>query len=180
MKRICYMLIGVPGCGKSTISEELIKDMPQLQIASSDLIIDQYAKKKGKTYSQVHRDYVEEAQKIMTRQVQDMMKKGESFIWDQTNVFASARKKKMTTLTQNKYSVIAITIELTPEELEKRLKKRVDNGGKFISPKIVADMLLNYTRPTYDEGYQEVYVIQDDGHAHLIEKDPSLNSKPKT
>lgn len=179
MKRICYMLIGVPGCGKSTVAEGLMNDMPSLKIASSDLIIDEYAKKKGKTYSEVHRDYVEEAQKIMTRQVQDMMKKGESFIWDQTNVFASARKKKMTTLTQNKYSVIAITIELTPEELEKRLKTRVDNGGKFISPKIVADMLVNYSRPSYSEGYQEVYVIQNDGHAHLLEKELSLENKPK-
>lgn len=164
------MLIGVPGSGKSTVANSLIADMPNLEIASTDLLIDEYAAKKGKTYSQVHREYVDQATKAMNMQIQSMMKKGESFIWDQTNVFASARKKKLTTLLQNKYTVIAITIELSQEQLQKRLTERVANGGKFVGDKIIADLLLNYSRPTYSEGFDEIYVIQDDGNSVLLEK----------
>ena len=170
MKRLCYMLIGVPGAGKSTVADSLRAENSQLKIASTDLLIDQYAAKKGKTYSQVHREYVDQATKAMNMQIQAMMKKGESFIWDQTNVFASARKKKLSTLLQNKYSVVAITIELSPDELQKRLTERVASGGKFVGEKIIADLLLNYSRPTYSEGFEEIYVIKNDGVSVLINK----------
>lgn len=170
MKRLCYMLIGVPGSGKSTVAQSLLDENSQLKIASTDLLIEQYAAKKGKTYSQVHREYVDQATKGMNLQIQSMMKKGESFIWDQTNVFASARKKKLTTLLQNKYTVIAITIELSPNELQKRLTERVANGSKFVGDKIIADLLLNYSRPTYSEGFEEIYVIEDDGNSVLVAK----------
>ena len=45
----CYMLVAVPGSGKSTLVEALQKDMPQLGVVSSDVHIERYAKEKNKT-----------------------------------------------------------------------------------------------------------------------------------
>ena len=40
-------------------------------------------------------------------------------------------------LSQNKYTVIAIVTELSVEELNRRLDKRVSEGGKRINIKII-------------------------------------------
>jgi predicted ABC-type ATPase len=157
------MMVGVPGSGKSTAIKALLKEMPHLKSVSTDEYLEKIAKEKGKSYNEVHGDHIEAATKSMNAQIQSFIKNKQDFIWDQTNVVQSARLKKMKNLTSNGYDVTAITFELSPEELQKRLKKRVDDGGKHISAKIVENMLKDYTRPDYSEGFDSIILIGDNG-----------------
>lgn len=165
----CYMLIAVPGSGKSTMVKSLQEDMPELEVASSDEHIVRYAAEKGRTYDEVHREYVEQAQKDMSRQIQAFIRNKKAFIWDQTNVVASARRKKIKMLHSNKYKVSAICIELSDEELQKRLiGRQALEPGKIMPERIMQMMKSGYERPSYDEGFEEIYLINDRNDYNLL------------
>lgn len=163
----CYMMVGVPASGKSTAIQALLKDMPHLQVVSTDDYIDQVAAKNGKTYSEVYQDSIDDASKWLKAQVQKLIKEKTDFIWDQTNVVKTARIKKMTNLAANGFDTIAIVFEVPLEELHVRLDKRAKETGKFISRKIVENMLNEYTRPGYDEGFKSIILNQNGKYVEL-------------
>jgi predicted kinase len=163
------MMVGVPGSGKSTAIKALLKDMPHLQVVSTDDYIDKIAEKKGKTYSEVYSDSIDDATKWLKSQVQKFIKEKTDFIWDQTNVVKTARLKRMANLSSNGFDVIAIVFEVPLEELHQRLDKRAKETGKFISRKLLETMLNDYTRPGYDEGFKSI-IINQNGRYVEVEK----------
>lgn len=163
----CYMMVGVPGSGKSTAIQALLKDMPHLQVVSTDDYIDRVAEKKGQTYSEVYQDTIDDATKWLKAQVQKHIKDKVDFIWDQTNVVKTARLKKMANLASNRFEVIAIVFEVPVEELHQRLDKRAKDTGKFISRKLLENMLNDYTRPGYDEGFKSIIINQNGKYVEL-------------
>jgi len=165
------MLIGIPGSGKSTSVKQLQEEFPSFKVASSDEYIDKIAKQKGKTYDEVHFEAIDDATKFLKYQVNSFLKNKENFIWDQTNIVKSSRIKKLKNLISNNYSVIAIVIELSPEELQTRLNKRTQEGGKTLSAKIIQCMIESYEKPTYDEGFDSILLIGDNGAAMEIPKE---------
>ena len=164
------MLVGLPGSGKSTVSEQLLKDMPELEIVSTDVYVEEYATKHGVSFNEAVRVLDNKPKAQMNNRIQQLIKEEKSFIWDQTNVFASAREKKLHALLGKKYEVVALVTELSAEELARRLEKRVKEGGKAIGWKIINDMKKNYTRPSYSEGFTQIYLIEDDAVARLLSK----------
>jgi len=171
----CYMMVGVPGSGKSTAIQALLKDMPHLQVVSTDDYIDRVAAKSGKTYTEVYADSIDDATKWLKAQVQKLIKDKVDFVWDQTNVVKSARLKRMTNLLSNKFEVIAIVFEVPVEELHQRLDKRAKETGKFISRKLLENMLNDYTRPGYDEGFKSIIMNQNGRYVELEKHQPSLS-----
>ena len=147
-----YMLIGVPGSGKSTWTADQVwaKDC---SIVSSDRFIDEHAAKMGKTYNEVFDEYVKIATKLMENQVLIAQANNMDIIWDQTNMSAKSRAKKLAMLPN--YEKIAVVFK-TPEkeELDRRLANR---PGKFISEKIVNSMISSYNEPTEEEGFKEIW-----------------------
>jgi predicted kinase len=165
------MMIGVPGSGKSTAIKELMSSIPGLKTVSSDEYIETVAKEKGKTYDEVHMSSVDDAIKWMKSQIQSFIKSKQDFVWDQTNVVKSARIKKLRTLSSQGYNVTAITFELPIEELHKRLDKRTSEGGKSISHKIINNMIDSYERPSYDEGFTTILIIDESGNPTELPQD---------
>lgn len=147
-----YMLIGVPGSGKSTwiSNQDWTKDIP---IVSSDRFIDEHAAKEGKTYNDVFADYVKIATKLMDNQVEICKANNTDIIWDQTNTSAKSRKSKLAKL--ENYEKIAVVFA-TPakEELDKRLAQRV---GKHIPSHVMESMIANLEMPTEEEGFKEIW-----------------------
>lgn len=170
MPKVCYMMVGLPGSGKSTASEQLLKEIENLTALSTDEYIEKYAQEVGKTYNDVYREVGDKAQKWMNQQIKELIKSKEAFIWDQTNVYATARIKKINMLKQNGYEVTAIVVEISDEELNKRIKKRSAEGGKKIPYSVLGEMKKNYTRPEYSEGFKEIYIIGDNNIPMLISK----------
>lgn len=172
----CFMLIGIPGSGKSTLTQKLLAEQP-LEIVSSDAFIDKKAQEEHITYEQSFEKYNQMAPKWMKQQLAKILQKKQSFIWDQTNVIQSARKKKLNVLKSHGYSTFAYYFDLSEEEIWKRIKKRELEGGKIISKRLFYTMKKDYTFPQYDEGFEKIYKINDMGEILWIEPNTSLNIK---
>jgi len=148
----CYQLIGVPGSGKST----WIKNQDWalgLTIVSTDAFVEDYARKEGKTYNEVFKDYMPEAVKLMAEQVVFARKHGHTILWDQTSTTIASRKKKFNMLPG--YEHIAVVFR-TPnrDELDVRLSGR---PGKDIPKEVVDSMIAGWEEPSLEEGFKEIW-----------------------
>jgi len=150
----CYQLIGVPGSGKSTwvSNQEWAKDIP---VVSTDHFVETYAKEQGKTYSEVFKDYMPTAVKLMANQALICQANNLDVIWDQTSTTTISRLRKFNTLP--KYEHIAIVFK-TPEseELKRRLASR---PGKEIPDDVVQSMIDNFEMPSEEEGFKEIWYV---------------------
>lgn len=150
----CYVLVGIPGSGKSTwvSNQKLIKDFVYV---STDHYIEDYAKLQGKTYSEVFNEYIKTASSKMQNDVISARQKKKNIIWDQTSVSMSSRKKKFNMLPN--YRMIAVVFETPkPEELAKRLASR---PGKHIPEFVIQSMIDNLVIPTEFEGFEKVIFV---------------------
>lgn len=147
-----YILVGVPGSGKSTwaASQEWIKDCAYI---STDTIVEAYATNQGKTYSEVFEDFMPTAVSLMSDQVLLAKAQKKDIIWDQTSTTVASRKKKFRMLPD--YYHIAVVFK-TPyqEELTRRLNSR---PGKIIPKEVVENMINNFEMPNENEGYNEIW-----------------------
>lgn len=147
-----YMLVGVPGSGKSTwVSNQ--NWTGDCTVVSSDRFIDDEAARLGKTYNDIFNDYVKIATKLMENHVAVAQANNLNIIWDQTNVSAKSRAKKLAMLPN--YEKIAVVFK-TPDEAEltRRLASR---PGKSIPDIAMRSMIDNFEMPTEDEGFKEIW-----------------------
>ncbi len=151
-----YMLIGLPGSGKSTWTANQMFDWSKTVVASTDGYLEKHAKDSGTTYDDAYKVAYKDATKHMTATIADAIEKGYNIVWDQTNVFKGARKKKLKSIPDN-YKKVAVYFPAPDEkELSRRLSSR---PGKTISPHIYQDMLKNLEEPSSDEGFDEIIIV---------------------
>ena len=147
-----YMLVGVPGSGKST----WIKNQDWalgLTVVSTDVFVEDYARKKGKTYSEVFDEYMPTAVNLMAEQVVFARKHGHTIIWDQTSTTIVSRAKKFRMLPE--YYVIGVVFRIPePQELQSRLANRPE---KVIPSEVLDNMIANWEEPTLEEGFNEIW-----------------------
>jgi predicted kinase len=147
-----YVLVGVPGAGKSTwIADQLwAKDCVYI---SSDQLVEEEAYRRGKTYNDVFKDYINTAIAEMLDKAMAARDAGKDIIWDQTSVSVKSRRKKFSVLPD--YEHIAIVFD-TPNEDE--LRRRLSNRpGKTIPWEVVSSMIKNFEMPTEEEGFKEIW-----------------------
>ncbi len=147
-----YVLVGVPGSGKSTWvkNQEWANDCV---IVSTDEFVEDYAKEVGSTYNEVFDDYMPTAVKLMAEKVVRAREAGKDIIWDQTSTTVKTRARKFNMLPD--YYAIAVVFK-TPEaeELAKRLASR---PGKNIPDHVMRSMTKYFEMPTEDEGFKEIW-----------------------
>lgn len=148
-----YILIGVPGSGKSTWINTAPVDWNNTVIASTDNYVEQEAKRQGKTYTEVFNDVMPDAVKYMVQTVVDAVRNNQDIIWDQTSTTRHTRAKKLRMLPSN-YETIAIVFP-TPDkkELSKRLGSR---PGKTIPDEVISNMISKWEEPSEDEGFDKI------------------------
>ena len=151
-----YMLVGVPGAGKSTWIANQKFDPENTLILSTDKFIDAEAAIQGKTYSQVFSFSVKRATSIMNADLKMGIMDRMNLVWDQTNTSAKARASKLASIPDN-YRKVAVFFP-TPEEaeLERRLASR---AGKTIPPHVMRSMASNLEMPTKAEGFDEIITV---------------------
>ena len=155
--RSFYMMIGVPGSGKSTWIQQFLDSHPEeFVIISSDDLIEEYAQSQNKTYDQVFKEYVGIAEKQMYENAKIAFDKNINVIWDQTNLNPRARSKKLR-LVPNRYHMTAVVFS-TPgvQEHQRRLDSRT---GKTIPQFIIENMIQTMVPPNYEEGFAEIVYI---------------------
>jgi predicted kinase len=147
-----YILIGVPGSGKTTWVEQQ-SWAKKCAYISTDKHVKEYAKSQGKTYSEVFDEYMPEAINLMSAEVVKARKAGKDIIWDQTSTTVKSRARKFKMLPD--YYAIAVVFK-TPdrEELNIRLKSRPD---KIIPQRVIIQMIEDWQNPTTEEGFKEIW-----------------------
>ena len=149
-----YILVGVPGSGKST----WVSNQPWAEkcaYISTDSHVESYARSMGKTYSEVFQEYMPTAVSFMAAEVIAARGRGQDVVWDQTSTSIASRKKKFNMLPD--YYHIAVVFR-TPNivELSRRLKSR---PGKEIPMSVVNAMINTLEAPTEEEGYKEIWYV---------------------
>ena len=93
----CVMLCGVPTSGKSTCVDKLLAMdyWKNSVVLSTDYFIEFCAKKQDKTYNEVFDEYIKEATQMMEMNIKYAIENGKDIIWDQTNLTAGSRRKKL-------------------------------------------------------------------------------------
>ena len=150
----CYQLVGVPGAGKSTWIKDQIW-MLGLNIVSTDAWIEDFAKRMGKTYSEVFTEYMPTAVNLMADHVIKCRENNHDIIWDQTSTTIASRAKKFRMLPD--YDHIAVVFS-TPNlnVLKERLAGR---PGKEVPWEVVQGMIDNFEMPSEEEGYKEIWRV---------------------
>jgi predicted kinase len=157
-----YMLIGVPGSGKSTWAEPLMLRKEALLI-SSDAYIEKMAEAMGTKYGDIFKSTIGEATKWMEDQLNTAIKGANQIIWDQTNLTTKSRRQKLNRLMDAGYEVTAVAFECPAPELKRRREERAAKTGKDIPPSIIESMTAQYVRPTRLEGFREVIIVTPEG-----------------
>ena len=149
-----YVLVGVPGSGKSTwVKSQLWTN--DCVIVSTDHFVENHARDTGKTYSDVFQEYMPTAVELMASQVVNAREQKKDIIWDQTSTTIATRAKKFRMLSG--YYKIAVVFKTPPTtELQRRLASR---PGKNIPWEVVSNMAqqLEAEPPTKEEGFDEIW-----------------------
>lgn len=156
-KPTVYMLIGVPGAGKSTWINS--HDWTDTVVISSDNIIDQRAEAQGKTYSEIFQNEIKSATAEMEKNLKAAIAQNKNIIWDQTNLTPKARKGKLDKIPEHYKKVAVYFATPNQDELFNRLTKRATDTGKHIPRNIVIGMMSQLTKPSHDEGFDEIVSV---------------------
>jgi predicted kinase len=149
-----YVLVGVPGSGKSTWyrDQEWLQDATYI---STDKHVDTHAKLLNKTYSEVFTDFMSSAVQMMTAEVELAREAGRDIVWDQTSTTLASRSRKFNMLPD--YYAIAVVFRTPPrDELDVRLSSR---PGKHIPKLVIDNMIEGWEEPTLEEGFKEIWYV---------------------
>lgn len=155
-----WMLVGMPGSGKSTwVQAQTTENEDDLYVASTDMILESIAIFSGKTYNEVFKDHIKTAEKQMYEGVMRAVNNNHYIIWDQTNLTRKSRAKKLIMIPDH-YEKIAVVFP-TPESDE--WKRRLDSRpGKTIPHHVLETMSGTFEEPASDEGFSTIITVTDD------------------
>ena len=149
-----YLLVGIPGSGKSTWVKEY-QFQSDVAHVSSDYFIEEYADLHSTTYSSVFAEYAPIANKLMFDEALEAVRQGLDIVWDQTNTTISTRRKKIAMCTG--YKKIAVVFKTPkPKDLINRLGSR---PGKVIPDSVIKQMIESYQEPTKSEGFDDIWFV---------------------
>lgn len=150
-----YVLVGLPGAGKSTwVAKHLSISATPTHVASTDDVLERIALENGITYSQAHANFFKDAEREYKQGIISAAQRNDDIIIDRTNVFASARGKVFSMIestTRAVYVRQAIVFSVPDEILKERLIEREARTGKRVGWEIVEKMRESYVEPSKEE-----------------------------
>lgn len=155
-----YMLVGLPGSGKSTY-----RDRMELKFVSSDHYIEQWAIEQGKTYQEIFKESVDAATKLVEADVIKFNEDGISWIWDQTNLNPVVRARKLAQVSPTTKKV-AIYFDVPVQVALDRNASR----ERVIPLMVFRSMHRTLKQPTLKEGFDEVWVVDQNGTLMEVDK----------
>ena len=151
-----YMMVGIPGCGKSTWVKENIHSK-KIKIHSTDAIIEEIAAKSGLTYNEAFEDNIGEATKIFFNNIKTSVDNQEDFVVDRTNLTVKSRKRILDMVAFNYIKVAVVVTCSDPIIHSYRLQNRPE---KNIPAHIIENMKNTYQEPTTAEGFNSITFVE--------------------
>uniref|UniRef100_A0A1D1ZDK4 Heterogeneous nuclear ribonucleoprotein U-like protein 1 n=1 Tax=Anthurium amnicola TaxID=1678845 RepID=A0A1D1ZDK4_9ARAE len=144
------MMVGLPASGKTTWAEKWVKDHPEKRyvLLGTNLALDQMKVPgllRKQNYGERFDCLMERATKIFNTLLSRASKTPRNYIIDQTNVYKSARKRKLQAFVN--FRKVAVVIFPMPDELKFRADKRFKEMGKEVPAEAVNEMLAHYVLP---------------------------------
>lgn len=154
------MLAGLPGCGKSTYRAPYGFD-----VISSDIYIEAVAEATGTTYNEIFDIVVKEAIGNAEYRMKDLILNGvKTIIWDQTNLTAKSRKRKLQQFNAaggKDYRKICLFFEPDLQlSIERNEARR--SFGRDVPVHVIENMYSTHNVPKKAEGFDYVFHVPVD------------------
>ena len=145
MEKTLAIIIGIPGSGKSTFYRERLAD----------------------DYVRVNLDT------LKTRYQENLLitecvREGKSFAVDNTNPTKADRQRYIPLAKSAGYRIVGYFMESKIKDCMERNDKR--EGKERLPAKAVAAISNKLQMPSYDEGFDELYFVKNDGQTMTVEK----------
>ncbi|XP_058489466.1 heterogeneous nuclear ribonucleoprotein U-like protein 1 isoform X2 [Solea solea] len=144
------MMVGLPACGKTTWAIKHAEANPEKKynILGTNAIMDKMkvmGLRRQKNYAGRWDVLIQQATQCLNRLIEIAARKRRNYILDQTNVYGSARRRKMRPF--EGFQRKAIVICPTDEDLKERTLKQTNEQGKDVPDHAVLEMKANFTLP---------------------------------
>jgi predicted kinase len=157
------VLIGPPCSGKSSFTQQP-KYKDYFKASIDDLIM---ALNPGVTYNDAYYNNqcpycnILYAEKLFKQLFLKAVREAEqNIIIDKTNMSSKARKKILKTVSSERYKKIAVVFDWDMKTLLERNEKRRKETGKFISEKVIREMVSNFVPIQQDESFNKVITVR--------------------
>ncbi|KAJ7556381.1 hypothetical protein O6H91_05G080200 [Diphasiastrum complanatum] len=163
------MMVGLPASGKTTWAEKRRRDFPEKRyvVLGTNLALELMkvpGLTKKRNYEQRFELLMERATEIFNKLLERAANTNRNYILDQTNVYKSARKRKLRPF--EAFHKIAVVVFPTLEELRMRTVKRTQEMGKEVPVDAVNEMKANFILPVTknapysEEFFDEVWFVE--------------------
>ncbi|KAM3371321.1 hypothetical protein ACQJBY_018612 [Aegilops geniculata] len=176
------MMVGLPASGKTTWAEKCVRDKhpeKRFVLLGTNLALDQMKVPgllRKNNYGERFDRLMDHATQIFNTLLDRAAKIPRNYILDQTNVYKSARIRKLRPFAN--YYKIAVVVFPSPSELNSRAAKRFQEMGKDVPAEAVDQMTANFVLPLSKdvpgskEPFDEVIFVElsrDDAQRNLDE-----------
>ena len=153
-----YVMCGIPGSGKSTYikqhTELLVRDYKAGIIVSRDQIRFSFVKEDEPYFSKE-----KEVFKTFVDEIKEGLTKYNFVVADATHINQSSRTKLLRALGSSLKDVKVIALVMTTD-LDTCLQRNMKRTGRELVPEdSIINMYHNFTIPTYEEGFNEIWLI---------------------
>lgn len=156
------LLIGLPNSGKSTKRAKIVEENPNTFIISRDDLLETFYKNEfgvidsyNKMYNIIHNDG--ELTKRFDNLFSALLKEANNHnnvLIDMTQLSLSSRRKMLNNF-QN-FRKNALVIITDNNELYRRNRKRYEETNKYISEKVIFNMMTSFVYPVVEEGFDNI------------------------
>merc|ERR1712142_730511 len=166
-------MVGLPGAGKTVWADKHSKDNPEkkFNVLGTNNIIEKMkvmGLPRKKNYAGRWDVLIDKSTKCLNRMIEMAARKKRNYILDQTNVYASARRRKMTPF--EGFQRKAVVVLPTEEEFKNRVKQRTEEEGKEIPESAVLEMKANLTLPEEGQIFTSVEYSEEEPDKEAREK----------
>lgn len=159
-----YLMMGIPGSGKSTYLKKRFSQ-PPLAVISRDEIRFSMVREDEEYFSHENEVYAE-----YIRQIKEALKFNAEVFADATHLNESSRAKVLRALGESLKDVevniiwVRVPLEVAITQNENRQGTRA-----YVPKSVIRRMNSQITRPTKEEGFEHIYVFEDGKEKEIIE-----------